>query len=211
MELHPHRMHFRLLILAFFVGICAIVAGLLYTYGYFDRYDGRAGMSSTRNIRQVSPTQIPLKQLFSLSEMETIAQVGEEISVEILSNVSDLTSVPLGFDCLLEVMGAEYEIVRIDTLISDYKTIHFQKSQHMTITSILEPSSKNPPLWYDGLSVMSVILKPKSSGRMTFRISDNKGKETTKILLSSNKNGKSGISEKLLSAPSDAVHIDISD
>ncbi|MFO0704104.1 MAG: hypothetical protein U0525_05280 [Patescibacteria group bacterium] len=224
MELHPHRIHFRSLILTFFLAVCVIVIGVVYRYqesGFFVPQD-------KDDVSNVRPTEIPkssdtsefqdnkinkapvvanrpvdVKTQFKLETENRKSGLGDTVVVTVFA--SSAGKKPVGYDAIVEISGGQYDIVSTKSLDERFNLIKFVKNSRITLTGVLSTKFKEANAW-DNTPIAQIVVKPKAVGQLKFEISDISGRETSKIMIKND----AGVTEKLFSASSDAVVVDIS-
>lgn len=207
MEQHPHRNHYRSLIITFFLVVCIIVIGVVYNY----QDSGRFGTNSLQN-KTVRETQTPLpsassemplrEPIYSINISNPSATLGDE--VKIVVNGNSFGSRPVGFDVLMQIDGVSYDVVSVESLDDEFRIMNFGKPTGITITGILATSVNIASNWEDR-SLFELTLKPKSEGVMNITIAESIGNETSKIV--TDKNG--GYDPKIITAQSESASVDI--
>lgn len=223
MELHPHRVHFRSLIITFFLGICVIVIGVVYRYqenGYFVP-SSTSNTATTKTPPVASPTpkaavqQDPTQNVIVKNSAQT-ADLGDRfvIQADAAGKVGDLINIvligtsdgkkPVGYDALISISGGTYDVVSVKSLTTEFNVIMFAKSGRVTVTGVLVPRVKESAVW-NSKEIASITIKPKEAGQYKLNVLESSGRETSKIMVKY----ENGQSLKLTSTTSESVLVDI--
>lgn len=223
MELHPHRIHFRSLILTFFLGICVIVIGIVYRY----QEDGHFVPSTIEKTSAVRPTET--KKAVTIEKKITtnkgsdpekssaqMEQSGERFSLKgnATGKVNDLFTItlmgnsdgskPVGFDAILSIEGESYDVVSVKSMSSELNIMKFVKNDRVTLTGIIMPKVQNATVWSNN-EIATITIKPKTTGEFRFSILESIGRESSKIIVKD----QNGDSIKLTSTSSKPLLVDI--
>lgn len=223
MELHPHRIHFRSLIVTFFLGICVIVIGVVYRYqenGYFVP-STKSNTSTTKAPDAVKPTAIVEK---SEAESQTTVVKNSAQAVEIgdrfvikasrqakAGELFTFTLVgssegkkPIGYDALIAIEGGTYDVVSVKSLTSEFNVLKFVKPGRITVTGALATKVKEASVW-SSQEIASITIKPKQAGQYKLSVLESAGRESSKIMVKDDNDQ----SLKFTSNSSEAVLVDI--
>ena len=194
MELHPHRVHFRPLIITFFLGICVIVIGVVYRYqenGYFVP-SSTSNTSTTKTPPTSSPTraakaqQVEIQNVVVKNSAQT-AELGERfvIKANTEGKVGELMTItifgtsegkkPVGYDALISISGGAYDIVSVKSLTTEFNVMKFTKSGRVTVTGVLVPRVREASVWSNE-EVALITIKPKEAGQYKLNVLESSGR-----------------------------------
>lgn len=107
------------------------------------------------------------------------AGVGEEITVTIqaFSGGKDIS----GYDILLGLDPAQFELVGINSASADFQIQTFDRGMYHAITGYKNLQVQTPSI-FDGTPLLSVTLKPKTSGAGLVTILGTKDQEKTQLI-----------------------------
>lgn len=209
-ELHPHRHGYRLLIVALFVGFAVITIAAIWQYQRMGLFQAPEGASTSPVSRLLRPsteggtsTLIPIKKadkaLFSLAVPVGHAPFTQNQQITLQLKANSLNNKVVGYDALVTLPSQSFEFVSAKSMIKDFTIVKFAKKDHVTITAILKPGVKTPPL-FSGEIVAELVIKPTQKGLFSLRVADEIGAETTKIVARTD-NGSSIKVTSIVSAP----------
>jgi flagellar basal body-associated protein FliL len=187
MEPHPHRNHYRLIILTLFVGLALITIALVFYYQRSGMLRVPAAVSTQSapvSIPTTKPTT-PKKALtgvsFTLQAAETMPSYPRDSSITLNVVAESNKNTVLGYDIVIGRDEEAYDLVSVTSLLPEFTVLKFVKDTKFTITGILKPSVTKPVI-FDKTPIVSVTLKPKKTGTLLLTVLMNEGSETTKIM-----------------------------
>ncbi len=192
MEMHPHRHHYRLIILALFAGLCVIVIALVFYYQ-------RAGMLDTPEAaisqepsatdesspitvnKYVTSARTPTGVVFDLEPQSGLPSYPANMPLTLDITLDSNTHPVLGYDIILSRDPSLYDVVSVTSAKPDYTVLKFVKQDRLTITGVFKPGTKKA-VALDGDTVVTVVIRPKQAGTLDLTVRESKGQETTKVM-----------------------------
>lgn len=189
MEPHPHRHHYRAIILTLFVGFALITISLIF---YFQRNGSiqEPNAANTVNKKPI-PTSIPITPTKTLTGVKfTLEADGAsftykkdaDLTIKVYGE-SNNNSV-LGYDVVLSRALADYDVVSAASLLPEFTLLKFVKDDKVTITGILKPSITEK-IVLKKTPVAEIVIRPKRAVSLPLTVLVNAGTSTTKIISSS--------------------------
>jgi flagellar basal body-associated protein FliL len=170
MEPHPHRNHYRLIILTLFVGLALITIALVFYYQRSGMLRVPAAVSTQSapvSIPTTKPTT-PKKALtgvsFTLQAAETMPSYPRDSSITLNVVAESNKNTVLGYDIVIGRDEEAYDLVSVTSLLPEFTVLKFVKDTKFTITGILKPSVTKPVIFdysNDSLMKEKVLVPPK--------------------------------------------------
>jgi len=179
--LHPHRFHYRLIVIAVMMVLCGLGLFLVKR----SQSNGLFKSSSAASTKQVplQPSVVPnvaTKAFFSIKSDADQNQVyaDREITLRLYGD-SGSRSVQ-GFDALVKLSGVDYEVVSAKS--TNFDLLKFVKPTHLTLTAVKKINITRDVVLAPSEMIVEVVLKPKADGVLTPEIVEAVGKETSKMI-----------------------------
>lgn len=192
---HPHRHHYRLIILTLFLGLGVIVISLIFYYqraGMFasphaassqtvtDTQSGRGSLIPVNKTVTSAHTPTGIRFTVQPPHGQGVYLIGTPISLSIELESQDYPV--LGYDIIFDRDMGLYDVVSVTSNLSDYALLKFIKNDRVTVTGVFKPGTTQPRV-FAGEKIATMVIKPKRTGTIDMTILTSKGPETTKIMV----------------------------
>lgn len=209
MEPHPHRNHYRLIILTLFIGLSLIGIALVFYYQRIgmiqDPLAANTQTNTTNPKAQPTATKRVLTGVKFTLEPSTVSPsypVQSNLSVNVLADSNN--NKVLGFDVIVGRDSDAYDVVAVESLLPEFTVLKFVKDDKFTITGILKPSITKTVI-FKNTPIAKITLKPKKSGQLALTVLESESSETSKIMSADSKDNPT----KLLLDASSTLRLDI--
>ncbi len=210
MEPHPHRNHYRVVIVTLFVGLALITIALIFYYQRTGilRVPGAASVRSSVEIPVTNQKAYARKTAtgvgFSLVP-KSGARVYPANSTITLQVMGDSNKNPvLGYDVVTNRNPDSFEVVSVTSLLPEFTVLKFVKNDYFTLTGILKPSVSKQVI-FDTNPLAEIVIRPTRVGPLELTVLTEKGAQTSKVI----SKGTGQIPEKLLIDSSNTLRLDI--
>ncbi len=180
--LHPHRHHYRLILVGVMIGLFGLGLSLVKMSQSNGTFLSSTAATSKRAIPQ-TPTAAPVVTpvaFFSVTSDSDLTQVqaGQELSLKLYGD-SKGRSVQ-GFDALITLEGIDYDVVSAKSPMFDI--IKFIKPTHLTVTAIKKMNISQDVILAPTDVIAEIVIKPRAGGTIVPKIIDSMGRETSKMI-----------------------------
>jgi len=189
MEPHPHRYHYRAIIVTLFVGLALITISLIF---YYQRNGTIQEPNAANTINKTPiPTSIPstpTKTLtgvkFTLEDDEKSSTYAKDSDLKLVVYGESNNNNVLGYDVVVSRDLADYDVVSASSLLPEFTLLKFVKDDKVTITGILKPSITERVV-FTKTPVAEIVIRPKRATSLLLTVLVDAGSSTTKIMSSS--------------------------
>ena len=217
MEPHPHRNHYRIVIVTLFVGLALITIALIFYYQRIGMLQN-PGAATTQSSIESSDIRIPIPITnqkayakktstgvsFTLIPKLTTRTypVNSTITLQVMGD-SNKNPV-LGYDVVTSRNPGSYEVVSVTSLMPEFTVLKFVKNDYFTVTGILKPSVIRQVM-FGTVPLAEIVIRPTKVGPLELTVLTEKGVQTSKVM----SKGMGQIPEKLLMDSASTLRLDI--